>query len=300
MADINEESLYNAFGINPDSAGNSEAAGAAETATVPESTAAEESGRQGSAEDIQQGGEMSADERRQNAARRRQQEQQAAINKAVEEARADERAKAKLAQDGFFSKAKLKNTITGEAITSIEDFDAWETAYNERKLQQDLRAGKLTTESLNTAIANNPTVKAAQELVTQKNEQLKQQQNAAAQQKIAEEIAEIHKMDPNINSAADLLNMPNAKEFYGYVQKGLSFIDAYTLVNKDAVVNAAAEAARNSAMQNQRGKNHLAATGNSRGAGAMTVPSEELKMFKLFNPNATPEQIQAYYNKSKS
>ena len=301
--EINENSIYNAFGINPEQdAGTGEAAGAAETAQESTaSAAAEESGNiEQEAADNSNAGEMSADERRQNAARRRQQEQQAAIDKAVGEALERERATAKARQDQFFAKAKLKNTITNQPITSYEDFDAWETAYNEQRLQQNLRAGKLTKENIDAVIEANPSVKAAKEIVQQKAELEQQQKNAAAQAKIAEELAEIGKIDPNIKTAADLLNMPNAKEFYGYVQKGLSFLDAYTLVNKDAVINAAAEAARTSALNNQRGKDHLSATANSRGAGAMSVPADELKMFKLFNPKATPAEIQAYFNKYKS
>lgn len=303
MAEINENSLYNAFGIEqPADAGQSEAAPAAETvapeSAAPESAAAEESGTE--VETGSNGTEQSADERRANAARRREAEKQAAIKSAVETALADERAKAKLREDGFFAKAKLKNTITGEPIKSVEDFNAWETAYNEQKLQQDLRAGKLTKEGLSAAIAADPSVKAAKELIARNEQEAKQQQDAAAQARIAEEIAQIGKIDPNIKTAADLLNMPNAKEFYGYVQKGLSFIDAYYLTNRDAVTTAAADAARTSALNNQRGKDHLNATGNSRGAGAMTVPAEELRMFKLFNPKATPAEIQAFYNKYKS
>ena len=50
---------------------------------------------------------------------------------------------------------------------------------------------------------------------------------------------------------------------------------------------------------NARSKDHLQATGNARGAGAVSVPKDEMAMYRLLNPNATEAQIQAHYNKHK-
>lgn len=243
--------------------------------------------------------EQSADERRQNAARRRQQEQQAAIDKAVAEARADEQAKAKKSQEDFFKRAKLKNTLTGADITSLDEFDTWERDFNQKKLERDLKAGKLSPETLQSAIESSPTVQAAKQIVEREQSAQQQAQQQDFQAQIDAEIAEISKFDPSIKTTADLLTMPNSKEFYDYVQKGLSFTDAYFLVNREKVQTATAQAAKNSALSNQRGKDHLTGANGSRGSGAKTVPNEDLAMFKLFNPNATPEEIQTYYNKYK-
>lgn len=113
------------------------------------------------------------------------------------------------------------------------------------------------------------------------------------------ELAEIHKLDPAINTVEDLLSMPDAKAFYDLVRKGNSFLDAYRLANFDRLQAARAEAARQQAMNNARGKDHLTGTGTPQGTGAATVPPDEMQAFKLFNPTATEAEITAWYNKHK-
>lgn len=51
-------------------------------------------------------------------------------------------------------------------------------------------------------------------------------------------------------------------------------------------------------MNNQRGKGHLNGTGATRGNGDKNVPAEEMRMFRLFNPNATEAEIRDYYNRT--
>lgn len=107
-------------------------------------------------------------------------------------------------------------------------------------------------------------------------------------------------MDPNIKDVKDLLHMPTAKAFYEYVNKGLSFKDAFYLANRESLENQRAEAAKQQAMNNSRSKDHLSATGaGARGTGAVSVPAAEMDMYRRFNPDATEAEIQAHYNKSR-
>ena len=53
------------------------------------------------------------------------------------------------------------------------------------------------------------------------------------------------------------------------------------------------------AQASMRSKEHLQATGTV-GAGAPTVPREEMKLYREMNPNATDEQIQRHYAKFKA
>lgn len=284
--DITEQQVFDALKIE-------------NTETQPTETIAEGSPAAVTPEEQGTGNEqaMSADERHENAARRRKQEQQAAIDAAVTEALNAERERTKAREESFFKRAKLKNTVDGSPINTMEEFDSWEKQFNEAKLNQNLRAGKLTRDDLDALIEEHPKVKAASEIAEREAEAQRQRQNDAAQQKIAEEIAEISKMDPTIKGMQDLVNAPYGKEFYEYVKKGLTFVEAFKLANGDAIRTAAAEAAKNSALSNARSKGHLTNPGNSRGAGAVSVPNDELAMFRLLNPKASNDDIQAYYNK---
>lgn len=323
MTGITEAEIYEAFGLGAqeqepaDPAADAQeepAAGAQEqelaaparrtgeadtgTQTEPTAGAAETDEDSGTGD----GGDvMTPEQRRANAARRRQQEQerqQAAMDQAVQAAvnAAEERHKADM--ERFFAQAGLKNTITGEPITNMEQFDAWNTAFQEAKLQRELKAGKLTQEGLAAAIGNHPAVKQAQQLAQQQAAARQEQEKAQARARIDAELAEIHKVDASISTLEDLLKAPYGKELYDMTRRGYSIKDAHTLLTRDTLEKATAEAAKQAAINNARGKDHLTATGGSRGGGNVTVPKDILDTYRAFNPGATDAEIQAHYNKT--
>ena len=262
-----------------------------ETEREPEQTEHQEEASQG---------EMSLEQRRENAARRRRAETQAAINAAVEE----ERRKNEQAMAEFFQSAGLKNPVTGELIQNMEQYNAWKRGFDRARLDKDLEDGKLTQETLNNAIEQNPLVQQAAQLVQKAREQEEQQQRAAMEARVERELEQIRQWNPNINTVADLMQMPNAREFYQLVKRGNSFVDAYRLANYDQITQMAVDAARQQAAaagrqqaQNlARSKDHLR-SGTQQGAGAATVPRGEMELFRAFNPQASEADIQAYYNR---
>lgn len=242
---------------------------------------------------------LTEEQRKEYAAQRRRQEQQDAIDQAVNDALAKERERVKAEWAAFFEKANLKNTLTQKPITTLEEFNAWATDFEAAKLQRDLQAGKLTPEGLEQVIAKSPVMQRMKEITDREEAANRERDAAAAQAKIDAEIKEIQKLDPSIKETADLLKMPNAKEFYEYVKKGNTFLDAFYLANRERLAERTAEAAKQQTMNAARSKDHLSATGAVRGTGAASVPAEEMELFKLLNPNATEAEIQAYYNKTK-
>ena len=317
MPDISEAKIYEAFGLEiPEGAQGQEVADPAQEASAIDTATGENTQEvadpatagteTGSATDPEEGSEaeqgqdkqtMSPEQRRQNAARRRQQEEQERTRLAVEAAVKAEQEKAAAAQKDLFARVGLKNTITGEPITTMAEFESFQQQYAAAKLQQELKEGNLTPEVLDQVISAHPTVKKAEEAIRSSEQARKQQEEQAARANIDAEVAKIHAIDPSISSVGDLLNMPNAKAFYEYAQKGLSLSEAYYLVNREKLENAKVEAARQQALNNARGKDHLRSTGNAQGSGALSVPAEEMAMFRLFNPNATEAEIQKFYNK---
>lgn len=252
--------------------------------------------------------EQSPEERRANAARRRQQEQQVAIDAAVAAARQEEQQKAQEAMRNLFAQAGMRNTFTGEPITSQQEFEAWQTQFRNDQLQKQLAEGKLTVEGLNALVEEHPVVKqakqtmAAQALVPAAASPSGEASPNAAQQaadaaRIQAEMVEISKLDPSVKTLGDILNSPTGKEFYSYVQKGYSFLDAFRVANFERLTTEKAQAARQQAQLNDRGKGHMTGAGNSRGSGAISVPADVMAMFRTFNPNATEAEAQAYYNK---
>ena len=215
------------------------------------------------------------------------------MKQAVEE----ERARAKGQMEAFFSRAGLKNTVTGKPITTLEEFDAWRADLDAAKLQKDLKAGKLTPEALRSAVEQTPAIQALKKQQEQRAAEDEQRRQAEAKARVDAELAEIHKLDPAINTVEDLLSMPDAKAFYDLVRKGNSFLDAYRLANFDRLTTARAEAARQQALNNARGKDHLTGTGTPQGTGAATVPPDVKAEYLAFNPGATDAEIQKHYNR---
>lgn len=241
---------------------------------------------------------LTEQQRRENAARRRKAEEQARIDAAVELAVKAERDRAEADMAAFFAKAQLKNTLTGEPITTMEQFNAWNEAFTADKLSRELAAGKLTPESLHKAIEDSPVVKKAQEIIRNSEQEAQRRQQEQAKARIDADLLEIQKHNPAIKEVKDLLTMPNFAQFREYVNKGLSYKDAYFLVNRESMAAAQAQAARQQAASNARSKDHLNST-SIQGDGGVTVPPEELRMIRAWMPNATEAQIQAFYNKNK-
>lgn len=239
---------------------------------------------------------QTAEQRRANAARRRQQEQQAAIDNAV----AAERQKLQQEHDAklneVFAKAGLIDSATGKPITNLQEFEQWHRTYSDAKLEQDLKSGKLTKDVLDQLIANHPAVKQAEAAMSRITAAEQERQAEADQARIDDQLAQIAQINPEIKSVADILKMPTAEAFRANVNKGMDFYDAYRLANLEEIAEGKAQRARQAAQANQRGKDHLVSTGNSRGGGAASVPQDQMKLYRMMNPRATDAQIQAHFN----
>lgn len=236
-------------------------------------------------------------QRHEYAARRRQQELQAAIDDAVAAARQQMQRENAAKMDEIFARAGLVDSTTGEPIKTLEQFEQWYQGFQNAKIEQKLKRGKLTRDVLDQLISEHPTVKKAEEAVRQFTDAEAKQRAQAEQTRINGQLAEIAKLNPEIKGLADILQMPTAEAFRANVEKGMDFLDAYRLANMDAIAEGKAQRARQAAQTNERGKEHLVSTGNARGGGSASVPPDQLRLYRMMNPRATDAQIQAHFNK---
>lgn len=121
---------------------------------------------------------------------------------------------------------------------------------------------------------------------------------AAAQARMEAQVAEIHKLDPSISTLSDLLKMPKAAEFYEKVRAGNNLVDAFYLVNREAMAERTAEAARQQAMNATRSKEHLAGSTKSIGTGSIDVPPDTLEQYRFLMPGISDAEIREHYNKN--
>ena len=326
MPNLTESEVYEAFGLKqPENAGTGangqEPAQPVNTDPEPEPGAKEQepaqpaqepeepmdpAGEDPAAEEPGEPGEGEPDKkpmdektRRENAARRRAQEQKQAIDAAVQEALRLEREKTNAEWNRFFAGSGLKDPETGKPITTREEYESWQQNYRQKQMQEKLKAGELTEDLLQQIVEQNPVVQQARQMLDQRerDQQLTRQQEE--QQRIQAEIEQISQLDPSIKSVEDLLNMPEAEyaKFKGYVDKGYSFADAYSLSHMDQIARRRAEQARQAALDNERGKGHLRSS-KGQGTGPVSVPADVLQRYRLFNPKATDAEIRDHYNKT--
>lgn len=155
--------------------------------------------------------------------------------------------------------------------------------------------GTALPERLQAAIDRLPQVQQARQQAQAARREAEQLQ---AKLKVEEQLRQIAQLDPTVKSLSDLTRQPNYKTLYRLVQKGNTLTDAYKLANYDALIQSAAAASRQAAVNAATGKNHLQQT-TTRGAGAVQVPAEVRELYRAFNPGVTDSEIQAHYAKRK-
>ena len=113
---------------------------------------------------------------------------------------------------------------------------------------------------------------------------------------VREQIARIAALDPDIRGVEDLLNMEQKEAFRAYLRRGCDFYDAYRLACFDKLMERARASASQQARNAMSGKRHLQAT-TARTVGALSVPAEEMALYRALNPGMSDGEIQNHYNK---
>lgn len=287
--------------------GNDDSLPRSPAATAPSSEGAEsESDNPGTAETgaasnaegetSETGDQQSAGKNAAYAAARRKAE--AERDKAVAEAQAKAREQAEKAVDDFIAGAGIVNPMTGQPIRTRAEYDAYQAEYSRKQKEQVQKKTGMNDAELQNFIDGLPEVREARETKARAEEAQRQARAAEARSRAEEQVREISRLDPNIRTLEDLTRMDNYEDFYQKVGAGYSLLDAFKLVNFDRLQAAGAAAGRQQAMNAAAGKDHLGRT-QARGAGATPIPQETLEMFRALNPNASDEEIRAFWAKEQ-
>ena len=247
-------------------------------------------------------GAMSRAERAEQARLRREREQKAAVDAAVQAALQAEREKNKANMKAMFESAGMVDRYhDNKPITSLEEFNAFQAARQADKLNRELQSGKLTPESFQAAVDNSPAVREARETVERLKAREKAETEAARKAefdaRVKDELAEIHRLNPAVNSLDDILAMQTAGEFTRLVRdKGMSFLEAFKLANLDDIIEGQAAAAAEGAARQRHGKDHLRSI-NAGGQVPVDVPPDVIANYRMFQPDMSLEEIQRDYAK---
>ena len=232
---------------------------------------------------------QSAEENARYAAARRKAEQER--DAAIERARVDAKAEAQRVLDDAFRGSGLVNPYTKQPITSKAEFDAYKQAFEQDQRAKILKRSGMNEAQFDAFIQSIPEVRRAKEAETAAN-------RARAEMKVEAQMAEIRKLNPNIQNVRDLAGMETYPQLYAMVQRGYDLADAYRLANFTELSKREAGAARQSAINAVKSKSHLAPVAERSGTAEIVVPEETKQLYRQLNPGVTDDEIKRHYAKS--
>ena len=235
---------------------------------------------------------MSREERKKQAKERRQR----MINEAVQEALTKEREKTGKAHKeelaAIFAGAGLIDRYhDNKPVTNMEEFRTWQEAQKTERLNRELKEGRLTPEALQQAIEDSPTVQGLREKPESKPEE---QPDMA--QIVRQELEEIKKLDPSIQSINDITALPTGEDFRALVNRGnISFLEAFKIANFDRIQTLRAAAQRQAA-KNAESKSHMKGI-NASATGGAEISGREMQIYKAMCPWMSEEEIRKDFAK---
>lgn len=261
-----------------------------------ENETAEESGKAGEGTQSEGKPAQSPEENSRYAAARRkaEAERDAAVQKAITETRTQMQTEL----EDTIKALGMINPYTKKPIATKADLDEYRQRFEiERKSKFAKKAG-MNDEEFQQFVNDLPEVKEARAKADAAEAAQRAVREKEAQAEIDRQLGEIREIDPSITSLSDLTKMPNYQRFYDLVKRGNTLTDAFRLVNMDRQTSQVREQAQQAALNKVASKSHLDRT-TTRGAGAVTVPADVMEQFRIFNPDATDEEIRKYWAKSQ-
>ena len=216
--------------------------------------------------------EQTPEERaRQAEGRRLREREQLGFNQGYQKARAD--------LSAVLKRLGIEDPDNGGTLDTVEQLEAYEKGLSDKRLA----SGRGTAEDIERVVE-----KAVRKATGQNTSKVDNRE-------VDRQLAEIRAMDPEMTDLGAILNSDAGPKFRQYVSQGLNFTDAYTLAARDKLATLTARRAGNAERAKAAGKDHLGAT-NTRGQGSLSVPADEMALFRELNPGATDDEIRRFYN----
>lgn len=201
--------------------------------------------------------------------------------------RAEEEADKKI--NALFAKrfGSFTNPLTGGAINSYQDYLDALDAQEQMKREAELREKGVDTSLIKELIDNNPAVRQA-------NEVLERERNREAVEHLQKEVEELGTYDPSIKSVNDI-----PKDIIEYaLNKKISITEAYKINNFGKWSQQKAESARQAAINQVKGKEHLKPVdGVAVDDNLVEIPASQRGLWETMFPEKSWAERKKLYNK---
>jgi len=214
-------------------------------------------------------------------------------------------------QDTAFNRAAQNaigatNPYTGQIIQTVDDYKAYVDEHTKRAEAEKyndfftgLQQGTATKDDFDnyvrSLVQGLPEVQQAKEAKRQADLLAQEAQRAKSLSLLKADIDKFNAEMPSCK-IKKIEDVQNDTEVTQYINMGLTFDKAYKLAHMDEIMSAKTSAVKQATITNQQNKSHLKATGGN-SAESVTVPDEEMKVYKQFFPDWTAKQILEDYKK---
>ncbi len=185
------------------------------------------------------------------------------------------------------------NPETGRPITSARDYFEAMAAQERMQMRAQLQENNIDPSVIDNMIANSPAVREARAVTAELN-------SIRAGQMMNEDFKKVLALDSSKSNEQDIVNDPSYNMVVDYVQShpGVRFDEAYKLINFDRLTSFKGAAAKQAAINEVKGKNHLS-TGAAVNvnSGAEEIPAAMIENFKDRFPDKSMKELKALYNK---
>lgn len=273
-----------------------------EPAEEPEETAEEETAdEEDMEEDVSEEEGQSDEENAKYAAARRKAEKERDI--AVERARTEERQAVMAEVEKRIARMQMNDPYAGKVVSNLDDLESYHSHLSgekEKEIMDELKEygfdeGRIK-EIVDTLVAARPEVRQAGEAMERLNKLEEKAQQEHLNNIFESEMEKIREIDPTIRTAEDLFASENEAAMTALIKKNYSISDAYFIANREKLMERAASAGAQQTRNNAANKGHLNSS-SPHGTGGITVPEDVMSEFRLINPNASDDEIRAFYQR---
>ena len=188
----------------------------------------------------------------------------------------------------------LVNPETNQPIRGAKDYFEALAAQERIAAREQLQQANVDPSLIDRMIQNSPAIRQAEAATAELN-------NIRAKQMMEEDFKEVLKMDPTLASQDDIINADNYQDVVNYVatHPGMRFSDAYKLVNFDRLASSRTQAAKQAAINDVKGKNHLS-TGAALNVAdnQEDIPASMIEQYKELFPDKSMKELKSLYNQT--
>ena len=188
---------------------------------------------------------------------------------------------------------EYQNAKTGQLITSVEDYCNAYDVQKQTELENRVTAQGVDLNDIRKLIDMNPDMQKAKALIAE-------QEDRAKADAFQRDVAELAKLDPSIKVGSTpletLKSIPNEVIQFS-MNSGYSLTDAYKVINYGKMTSQKADALRQEAINQAKGKEHMKpVNGVAVDDGMVEIPANELKTWRKFYPDLSDAELKKKYN----